>query len=42
MAGNREKPEKIASKRRQVEVLQGQGATIAETKRQIGLTWQTF
>ena len=30
MAGKREKPEEIVSKLRQVEVLQGQGATIAE------------
>lgn len=30
MAGKREKPEDIVSKLRQVEVLQGQGATIAE------------
>ena len=37
-----EKPEEIASKLRQVEVLQGQGATIAEAVRQIGATQQTF
>ncbi|WP_417435348.1 hypothetical protein [Hoeflea sp.] len=30
MAGKREKPEEIVSKLRQVEVLQGQGATIAD------------
>jgi hypothetical protein len=36
MAGKREKPEEIVSKLRQVEVLQGQGATIAEAVRQIG------
>ncbi len=36
MAGKREKPEEIVSKHRQVEVLQGQGATIAEAVRQIG------
>ena len=29
MAGKREKPEEIVSKLRQVEVMQGQGATIA-------------
>ena len=33
MAGNREKPEEIVSKHRQVEVLRGQGATIAEAVR---------
>jgi transposase InsO family protein len=42
MAGNREKPEEIVSKLRQVEVLQGQGATISEAVRQIGVTQQTF
>ena len=42
MAGKREKPEEIVSKLRQVEVLQGQGATIAEGVRQIGVTQQTF
>ena len=42
MAGKREKPEEIASKLRQIEVLQGQGATIAEAVRQIGVTQQTF
>lgn len=42
MAGNREKPEEIVSKLRQFEVLQGQGATIAEVVRQIGVTQQTF
>jgi transposase-like protein len=42
MAGKREKPEEIVSKLRQVEVLQGQGMTIAEAVRQIGLTQQTF
>ena len=36
MAGKREKPEEIVSKLRQVEVLQGQGATMAEAVRQIG------
>ena len=38
MAGKREKPEEIVSKLRQVEVRQGQGATIAEAVRQIGVT----
>ena len=42
MAGKREKPEDIVSKLRQVEVLQGQGATIADAVRQIGVTQQTF
>ena len=42
MAGKREKPEDIVSKLRQVEVLQGQGMTIAEAVRQIGVTQQTF
>ena len=42
MAGKREKPEEIVAKLRQVEVLQGQGATIAEAVRQIGVTQQTF
>jgi transposase-like protein len=42
MAGNREKPEDIVSKLRLVEVLQGQGATIAEAVREIGVTHQTF
>lgn len=42
MARKREKPEDIVSKLRQVEVLQGQGVTIAEAVRQIGVTQQTF
>src|SRR6056297_1395939 len=42
MAGKREKPEDIVSELRQVEVLQGQGMTIAEAVRQIGVTQQTF
>ena len=42
MTGKREKPEEIVSKLRQVEVLQGQGATIGEAVRQIGVTQQTF
>ena len=42
MAGKREKPEEIVSKLRQVEVLQGQGTTVAEAVRQIGVTQQTF
>ena len=42
MSGKREKPEEIVSKLRQVEVLQGQGMTIADAVRQIGVTQQTF
>ena len=42
MAEKREKPEEIVSKLRQVEVLQGQGITIAEAMRQISVTQQTF
>ncbi len=42
MAGKRENPEELVSKLRHVEVLQGQGATIAEAVRQIGVTQQTF
>jgi transposase-like protein len=42
MAGKREKPEEIVSKLRQVEVLQGQGMTIADAVRQIGVTQQTY
>lgn len=42
MDGKRQKPEDIVSKLRQVEALQGQGATIGEAVRQIGLAQQTF
>ncbi|MCC0013712.1 MAG: hypothetical protein H6877_10395 [Rhodobiaceae bacterium] len=42
MAGKREKPEETVSKLRQVEVLQGQGMTIADAVRQIGTTQQTY
>jgi transposase-like protein len=42
MAGKRDKPEEIISKLRQVEVLQGQGMTIADAVRQIGITQQTY
>ena len=41
MAGKRDKPEEIALKLRQVEVLQGQGNSIADAVRQIGVTQQT-
>ena len=42
MAEKREKPEEIVLKLRQVEVLQGQGMTVSEAVRQIGVTQQTF
>eukprot|EP00581_Thalassiosira_minuscula_P022961 CAMPEP_0184406080 /NCGR_PEP_ID=MMETSP0738-20130409/1294_1 /TAXON_ID=385413 /ORGANISM="Thalassiosira miniscula, Strain CCMP1093" /LENGTH=127 /DNA_ID=CAMNT_0026762837 /DNA_START=624 /DNA_END=1003 /DNA_ORIENTATION=+ len=42
MAGKRETPEGIVSKLRQIEVLQGQGMTVADASRQIGITEQTF
>ena len=42
MAGKREKPEDIVLKLRQVEVLQGQGLSIADAVRQIGTTQQTY
>ena len=42
MAGKRDKPEVIVAKLRQVEVLQGQGLTIAEAVRQISVTEQTY
>ena len=42
MAGKREKAEDIVLKLRQVEVLQGQGMSISETVRQIGVTQQTY
>jgi putative transposase len=42
MAGKREKLEDIVSKLRQVEVRQGQGMTIADAVRQIGVTQQTY
>ena len=41
MAGKREKPEDIVSKLRQVEVLQGQGKSVQDAVRQIGVTVQT-
>ena len=37
MAGKREKPEDIVLKLRQVEVLQGQGKSVSEAVRQIGV-----
>jgi NAD(P)-dependent dehydrogenase (short-subunit alcohol dehydrogenase family) len=42
MAGKRDKPEEIVAKLRQVEVLQGQGQSIADAVRQIGVTQQTY
>ena len=42
MAGKREKPENIVLKLRQVEVLQGQGKSVQEVVRQIGVTVQTY
>lgn len=41
MAGKREKPEDIVLKLRQVEVLQGQGKSVQEAVRQLGVTVQT-
>ena len=41
MAGKRDKPEDIVLKLRQVEVLQGQGRSIADAVRQIGVTQNT-
>jgi putative transposase len=42
MVGKRDKPEEIVSKLRQIEVLQGQGRSIADAVRQIGVTVQTY
>ncbi len=42
MAGKRDKPEEIVLKLRQVEVLQGQGKSIADAVRQIGVTQHTY
>jgi putative transposase len=42
MVGKREKPEDIVLKLRQVEVLQGQGRSVSEAVRQIGVTVQTY
>lgn len=41
MAGKRDKPEEIVLKLRQVEVLRGQGRSIADAIRQIGVTQNT-
>jgi transposase len=42
MAGKREKPADIVLKLRQVEVLQGQGKSVQDAVRQIGVTVQTY
>jgi transposase-like protein len=42
MAGRRDKPEEIVLKLRQVEVLQGQGSSVSDAVRQIGVTQQTY
>ena len=42
MAGKRDKPEEIVLKLRQVEVLQGQGNSVADAVRQIGVMQQTY
>jgi putative transposase len=42
MAGKQEKPEDIVLKLRQVEVLQGQGKSVQEAVRQIGVTVQAY
>jgi putative transposase len=42
MAGKREKPEDIVLKLRRVEVLLGQGKSVQEVVRQIGVTVQSY
>lgn len=42
MAGKRDRPEDIVLKLRQVEVLQGQGKSISDAVRQIGVTQQAY
>lgn len=42
MANKRHKPEEIVAKLRQVDVLRGQGITVADAIRQIGITSLTF
>ena len=42
MAGKRFKPEEIVAKLRQVEVLQGQGSTVVDAIRPIGVTEVTY
>ena len=42
MAKKRYKPEEIVAKLRQVDVLQGQGSSVADAVRQIGVTEVTY
>ena len=42
MGSKRPKPGEIVSKLRQVEVLQGQGMSVGDAVRQIGVTQQTY
>jgi transposase len=42
MAGKQEKPKDIVLRLRQVEVLHGQGKSVSEAVRQIGVTVQTY
>jgi len=42
MARKHHKPEEIVAKLRQVEVLQGQGKSVVEAVRSIGVTEQTY
>ena len=42
MTGKREKAEDIVMKLRQVEVLQGQGKSVSDSGRHIGVTIQTY
>ena len=42
MARKRHKPDEIVTKLRQVEVLRGQGVTMADAVRQIGVSELTF
>ncbi len=42
MAGKREKPEDIVSQRREVEGMHGQGLSVADAERQIGISQHTF
>ena len=42
MTGKREKAEDIVMKLRQVEVLQGQGKSVSDAVRHIGVTIQTY
>ncbi|SFQ23556.1 transposase, partial [Tranquillimonas alkanivorans] len=42
MAGKREKPEDIVLKLRQIAVLQGQGLSVGDAARQVGITQQSY